>query len=483
MYEEKENLIRKTVVVIDAIIISFSFFISYIIRENLPNIIRSDATSSFKIVSLSPGSINDYVVVFFICLLIWLIALYSNHMYNSLRTQPLKKVLWIVFKSALITAVGFGTLVFMLKLKFVSRLFFINFLVIGSLLLSLEKIALLSILHSIRRKGSNMKRFLIVGTGRRAASFIKTIQGHQEFGINIVGIIDDEPDRGIQRLGNIDVIGNIDDLEEILYRSAIDEVVFVVPRRRLNHIQDAIGVCETKGIRATIAADLFDLKIAKCRTTELDSIPLISFEVSTVKEWQLWLKRIFDIIISSVSIVVLSPVLMITFILIKATSPGPAIFKQERMSLNGRRFILYKFRTMYNHSEKRKKELDGLNNLEGPIFKMKNDPRITPVGKVLRKLSIDELPQLINVLMGQMSIVGPRALPVYELNNFEPWQRRRLSVRAGLTGLWQVNGRNNGNFEHFMELDLEYVDNWSLWMDFRIMAKTIPVVLRGIGAY
>ena len=263
----------------------------------------------------------------------------------------------------------------------------------------------------------------------------------------------------------------------------IDEVVFVVPRLRLNHMENAINACETEGVKATIAVDLFDLKIARSRQTELDGIPLLTFETTIAKEWQLFVKRAMDIVISGLAIILLSPVLIIGATLIKLTSPGPVMFKQKRVSLNGRKFVLHKFRTMYKGAHKEQLELRANNEMKGPVFKMKKDPRITPVGRILRKFSIDELPQLFNVFVGHMSLIGPRPLPTYEVEEFEPWQRRRLSMRPGITCLWQVNGRNKIDFEEWMKWDLEYLDNWSLWLDFKILLKTIPVVLFGIGAY
>jgi len=257
----------------------------------------------------------------------------------------------------------------------------------------------------------------------------------------------------------------------------------VVPRLRLNHIEDAVNACETEGIKATIAVDLFDLKIARVYPTDLDGIPFITFETTVAKDWELFVKRLIDIVISGLGLILLSPLLLIVPILIKLTSPGPALFKQNRLGLNARKFVLYKFRTMYKGAEKELSNANVFNEMNRADFKKNKVKYITPVGRFLRKFSIDELPQLFNVLAGYMSLVGPRPLPVHEVAEFESWQRRRLSMRPGLTCLWQTSGRNKIDYDEWMKLDLKYLDNWSLWRDFRILIKTIPVVLFGIGAY
>jgi len=207
------------------------------------------------------------------------------------------------------------------------------------------------------------------------------------------------------------------------------------------------------------------------------------FKTCVATEWQLFIRGAIDVVISSMAIIVTASIQFVVAVFIKLTSKGPVFFKQLRAGLNGRKFTLYKFRTMYQGADKERFELEAKNEMNGPVFKIKNDPRITRIGKILRKFSIDEVPQLYNVFVGQMSLIGPRALATYEVKKFELWQRRRLSMRPGITCSWQVNGRNKLDFEEWMKLDLEYLDNWSLWLDFKILIKTIPVVMFGIGAY
>ncbi|HQG45873.1 MAG TPA: sugar transferase, partial [bacterium] len=278
------------------------------------------------------------------------------------------------------------------------------------------------------------------------------------------------------------VIGRIQDIPFIVKRVVIDRVIFVVPRLWLHRIEEAILSCEELGISTSIALDLFNIHIARTRQTDFNGFPLLEFETFHAKEWQLFIKRIMDLAIASVSLAIFSPVLLLVAVLIKLTSKGPVLFKQTRIGLNGRKFTLYKFRSMVEDAEARKKDLLQQNEMDGPVFKIKRDPRITTIGWIIRKTSIDELPQLFNVLMGDMSVVGPRPPLICEVEDYKVWQRRRLSLKPGITCIWQVSGRNKIGFDKWMKMDLEYIDTWSLWLDVKILFKTFFVVLTGYGA-
>ncbi len=483
MLKEKTAVIRKAMLFFDGFVVSIAFLLAYYLRQHFHTFYKLDLFPCTQLVSDAIGSISDYLIVLLFVVPLWCFMLYLNGMYRSLRTRKLSEIVGIVIKSAFFTILAFGTVVFLFKLHFVSRMFFAIFVVASINFILVEKIVVFFVMHYVRKQGHNFRRLLVVGTGRRTADFIKRIRSHPEWGFRLLGAIDDEPGRGIKKVKYTKILGNINDLSEILYKYAIDEVVFVVPRSRLNYIEKAIYACETEGVRATVAVDLFNLRIARSRFTEIDGIPLIAFETTVADEWHLFIKRAMDVVLSGLGIIVLSPFFLIGALLIKLTSKGPVFFKQERASLNGRKFAIYKFRTMYEGADKKRFEMEDQNEMGGPVFKIKKDPRITPLGKILRKFSIDELTQLFNVFAGHMSLIGPRALPVYEVAKFKPWQRRRLSMRPGITCLWQVNGRNKIGFDEWMKLDLEYLDNWSLWFDFKILIKTIPVVLFGVGAY
>jgi exopolysaccharide biosynthesis polyprenyl glycosylphosphotransferase len=257
----------------------------------------------------------------------------------------------------------------------------------------------------------------------------------------------------------------------------------VVPRLRLNHIKNSIRDCEIEGVKTTIAVDLFDLEIAKSYQTDLEGIPLLTFKTTVPNEWDLFVKRMIDIVISGASILIFSPFLLIFSIIVKLTSRGPVYYRQERIGLNGRRFMIFKFRTMYVGAEEKLSKVDIYREIYEPEWRKTKLQYMTPIGIILRKFSLDEFPQLFNVLWGQMSLVGPRPTLPQEVKQYEAWHRRRFSMRPGLTCLWQVKGRRNIKFHEWMQMDLEYLDNWSLWLDFKILVKTIPAVLFGSGAY
>ncbi|MDD5504120.1 MAG: sugar transferase [Candidatus Omnitrophica bacterium] len=484
MLKEKETVIRKAMILLDGLVVCGAFLLSYYLGRYFHVFYKESSLPFADIVNYLPSSIEQYIIILLFAMLLWPAMLYINGAYKAIRTESFFAMVWTVAKSAVYMVFAFGSLIFFLQFKFVSRLFFINFILISAFLIIIEKIIVFYVVKNARKKGHNFKRFLIVGTGKRADSFIAKINNHPEWGFKIEGVIDYEKHPAGKNIKGIEIIGTLDNLQDILCDKAIDEVVFLVPRSALGKIENALYVCENLGIRATLAIDLFDFKLARFHQTELDGTPLLSFETTVADELRLFIKRGIDIMASLIGLIILSPVFLITALLIKLTSTGPVFFLQKRAGLNGREFVLYKFRTMYNDADKKRGQMESLNEMDGPVFKIKNDPRITPAGKMLRKLSIDELPQLLNVLIGNMSLVGPRPLPVYEVGKFEPWQRRRLSMRPGITCLWQVSGRNRiQSFDDWMKLDLDYIDKWHLRLDFFILFKTIPVVLFGVGAY
>jgi exopolysaccharide biosynthesis polyprenyl glycosylphosphotransferase len=309
------------------------------------------------------------------------------------------------------------------------------------------------------------------------------IEESPDLGLRILGFLDAPNDTGNVFLLKYKLIGGLDDLEEILRNKIVDEVFVFLPIKSFySEIEEILHVCENIGVEVKIPTDLFSLKLAKSTVSEYGAVSVIDLYTSPIITWQLLIKRLIDITASAVLLILLSPLFAVVSILIKGTFRGPVFFKQQRVGYNGRFFNCLKFRTMVENAEALQKDLLRLNEMEGPVFKIKNDPRVTKVGRVLRKTSIDELPQLINVLKGDMSLVGPRPPIPSEVNEYVLKDRRRLSMRPGMTCLWQVKGRNAIPFEKWMELDREYIDNWSLMLDFKILAKTIPAVLRGSGA-
>jgi exopolysaccharide biosynthesis polyprenyl glycosylphosphotransferase len=465
---EREAIRRRFLIFVDACVLVLAYLIAYLLDRLLAD---------------SPLPLLKHWLALAFAIPYWCLALYANGLYRSMRTRAYLEILWTVVKSAAVTFLLLGTFIFLFKLTFMSRLFFLLFMGFSFLLVALEKTVIFMSSHYVRRQGLNTRRLLVVGTGKRAVEFIKKADRHPEWGFEILGAIDDEPGRGVRQVGRLEVVGTLSDIPKIFHRDAVDEVVFVVPRSRLNALQGAIDDCETEGVVVTVAVDLFDTKLARASVAELDGLPLLHFRTTHAKEWELLVKRLFDFVASGLGILVLSPLFLGMAVLIKVTSKGPVFFKQNRLGLAGRTFALYKFRTMRLGAHDVLSDVSDLQSMTTSEFKEKKIQWITPIGRFMRKFSIDELPQLFNVFVGHMSIVGPRPTVPDEVEKYKDWQRRRFSMKPGITCLWQVNGRNNIAFEDWMKLDLEYLDNWSLWLDAKILLKTVPVVMFGIGAY
>jgi exopolysaccharide biosynthesis polyprenyl glycosylphosphotransferase len=326
---------------------------------------------------------------------------------------------------------------------------------------------------------------LILGTNSRALEFAQRIETKPELGYRVLGFVDDDwAELQTFQQGRYKLCCGLDALSEYLRCTVIDEVAIYLPLRSFyEYTSKVAALCEEHGITMRFASDIFNLKIARSYAADLDGDSHITAYSGSLDGWPILMKRALDIVVSFSLSFLLAPVLVIVALVIKIESNGPVLFRQERIGINKRRFLIYKFRTMVPNADEMLAELEKLNEVGGPVFKIKNDPRRTRIGGFLRRTSIDELPQLFNVLKGDMSLVGPRPLPVRDYEGFnKDWQRRRFSIRPGITCLWQVNGRSTIPFEKWMQLDLQYVDEWSFWLDLKILARTVPAVLKGSGA-
>jgi exopolysaccharide biosynthesis polyprenyl glycosylphosphotransferase len=493
MIKEQNKIFIRVQRLADLALVTISFFIGYLLRDKILHIYPISSLEKY-LWTENLRSISYYAIYMGhlpVLIVIWGSLLSYFGMYKSAGVTRILDALLITFKTTLVGFVLFGSYVFILRMQEdISRLFIGFTFLSASILISLEKIALVFVYKVLSKRDSSFKsalivfrRILIVGTNKRARIFIKLINNNPDWGIRIAGIVDLSSDKKGEIINGYQVIGSLDDIPEIISKNVIDEVVFIVPRSWLNKIENVILYCESAGLKVNLAVNLFELKFSKAKQTDLQGFPLLTFETTTVNLGHLFIKRVFDFVVSGIGLVILSPLLLIIAVLIRISSEGPVFFKQERCTLYGRKFMFYKFRTMEADAESKLDDLLKFNEMDGPVFKMSNDPRVTKIGKWLRKFSIDELPQLWNVLKGDMSLVGPRPPLPHEVENYDIWQRRRLSARPGITCLWQVSGRNKiADFEEWMKLDLEYIDKWSLWLDIKILTKTIPVVLLGIGA-
>lgn len=487
MIKRAEIFLKQLVLLIDATVLVLAFLGAYAFRQSVHVFYRLDSIPGREV--FAPlKSLDTYLWLLLVILPLWLGTLHLMGAYRELRVKSYLRIAGIVLKASLLAFLCFGFVEFLLKLRYVSRSFMALFFLLSYCLLLLERAILLACFHVVLRRGYFHRNLLIVGTGPRAIRLIKAVQSHPGWGLRVIGLLDDDLSRVVrvvtaQSVAGVTLLGTLAQIPEILQQHVVDEVIFVVPRSWMTRVEPSILACELAGIRATVAVDLFNMRFAKSHPSDLDGIPLLSFDATPTGEWQLAIKRLIDVVASAVVILVLLPFLPILIGLMKAASSGPVLFRQIRCGLNGRRFTLYKFRSMVVDAEAKQAGVSHLNELTGPVFKATDDPRLTPVGKWLRKTSVDELPQLFNVLKGEMSLVGPRPSLPSEVGQYEPWQRRRLSMRPGITGYWQVNGRNGiTDFNKWMRLDLAYIDQWSLRLDAKILLKTIPAVLFGIGA-
>ncbi|MDZ7369670.1 MAG: sugar transferase [candidate division KSB1 bacterium] len=484
MLTDKERFIKTLLKSVDLFILYAAFPVAYFVDEFIRAVAFLQVKAYAGSATLS-GFIyfaSNYWLMFVGFPLIWW-ALYNlNGIYQDYRTRPFRRLVYLITVTSVWASFVCGSLIFFFKVDMASRLFFLVYAFSAWSLILIEKYLLLALLSRIHSKGYHQENLLIVGTGKRAQEFIRQVKNHAQWGLRIVGLIDDDPQLFGKEIEGYRVLGRIQDIGFIIKRLVIDRVIFVVPRLWLDRIEPAILECEKVGVPTSIALDLYNLHIARARQTDFVGFPLLEFQTFYAKEWQLFIKRMLDIIISAAALIFFAPLMLLVALAIRLTSPGPVLFKQERVGLNGRKFTLYKFRSMVVNAEALKERLLPHNEMDGPVFKMKNDPRITPIGYFLRKTSIDELPQFINVLKGDMSIVGPRPPLAAEVERYEVWQRRRLSLKPGITCIWQVSGRNKISFEEWMRMDLEYIDNWSLTLDFKLMLKTLAAVITGYGA-
>ena len=475
MLKERVKLVAYWVWTTDLVVTTVAFFLAWWLRSHLlpqifPGIFPTELYPFSRYLGLLP-----------LVLAIWTFLLVTREAYTSRRTVALAMEAWQVFQ-----VVGAGVLTlaaagWLLRLDFVSRPFLLLFGAIDLVLLLAEKIALRLSARHVRSRGFNYRTLLIVGINPRSEEVARIIEDHPHWGLKLLGFVAPNGSSP-ETVAGLPVLGRADDLPKILQDEVVDEVIFVLSRRQLEEFEESFLLCSELGIRARVALYFPHMK-ARVVLEELEGIPLLTFTNTPGAIFPLFVKWLADVVLSGILLVVLSPLLLVIGLAVWLTSKGPMLYTQQRCGLNGRRFSLYKFRTMYVGADQRLDEVAHLNEVNGPAFKAKHDPRVTPIGRWLRRWSLDELPQLINVLKGEMSLVGPRPPIPAEVEQYERWQRRRLSMKPGITGLWQVSGRAGiDDFDDWITLDLRYIDQWSLWLDFKIMLKTIPAVIFARGA-
>jgi len=414
--------------------------------------------------------------------IIWVLVLTKLGAYTYQRFKSLRREIKLVGKTALIGTLIFLAADFILRFEYIPRTYIGIFLVVNFLSLAGEKLILFNIAKQIRKRGKNRKKVLVVGSGMRAKNFIETVEKNLEWGLDIVGLVAEDGSFFGAELYGKKILGTNSEIEKILHQYPVGEVIICASGMEMGKVEEVLETCEREGVQIRVNSDFFGGLAKKVTLDEVYGLSIISFTTIPDNEWSLYLKRLIDILVSGILLIVLSPFFLVTGILIKLTSEGPVFYEWNVMGFNKRRFRSWKFRTMVKDADAKKEMLMAQNEMKGPVFKIKDDPRITKVGRFLRKFSLDELPQLWSVFKGDMSLVGPRPAGPHELIRYESWQRRKLSIKPGLTCLWQANGRNEiEDFDNWVKMDLEYIDNWSFWLDFKILLKTAWVVVKGTG--
>jgi len=475
----KQHLTYSKLLVLGDVLTGFvSLIIGYYSRDYLVLMAPEEWAVRFNPLLLPLG---DYLFYLLAALPAWLALLISTQRYSHIFRLPLLTQFFHVAQFAVSAGLLVGFFSYAFKLE-VSRPIVLVFLLVFGLLLYLNRVVSHWILRSRNFNEHNHVKILIVGENGRAQAVAERLEAFRMWGYHVVGYLNSSPEQ--PDLPGVRKLGTLQDLPSLLSGETVfDEVIFVGSTAdEVERFEELMRFCEDVGVRTRLAVDFFPASASRVSLEFLENLPLLTFSTAPDQDMALIAKRVLDFSCAVIALVVLAPILVLIGLAVRLTSPGPALYRQMRCGLYGRRFQLIKFRTMIDGAEDKLWEIKHLNEMDGPVFKMRNDPRVTPLGKFLRKSSLDELPQLWNVIKGEMSIVGPRAPVPEEVRYYKVKQRRRLSVKPGMTCLWQVSGRNDIDFHRWMEMDLLYIDRWSLWLDVRIMLRTIPAVFTGRGA-
>jgi exopolysaccharide biosynthesis polyprenyl glycosylphosphotransferase len=475
MISRHERIISGLYLAADALLALASFWLAHWVRAHL-----------FSPRPLYP--VFYYLWIVPITIGIWIGAGLALGIYREIHEEELRRAFLDPIRVGLISTTLLFAFIFAFKLEYISRLLLGFYAVADLAAMILFRLAARGLSAPLRRAFGGFRHFLLVGDTPQAVEIARMLEANENRGLRLLGFARVHPGAGLKaqlnesRLRHPYPVYDLSQLPELLHRHVIDEVIFAVSKEELERLEETFLRCEEEGVKTRVLLSFFPHVISRVCLERLQDMPLLTFSTTPENEDLLLLKRMVDFAMALALLLVLSPVFLVLALLIKLTSKGPVLYRQTRCGLGGRRFTLYKFRSMQPDADLRREELEALNQVDGPVFKIKDDPRCTPVGRFMRKFSLDELPQLVNVLKGEMSLVGPRPPLPEEVEKYEPWQRRRLRMPPGLTCLWALEGRSQLSFRRWMELDLEYIANWSFALDWKILLKTIPVVLLGRGA-
>lgn len=469
MLKEKSWLFTRLTVVADLVLVAAAFLLAYRLRGS----------------GELPASRTHSLWILLVILPVWYVLLSRSRFYASIRLRTLSHMLLTLVQVHLVGGVLVGSAVYFLDRGSASRSLVGLFLVLSLGILGAAKVVQKGVLGSVRRRGFNFRHILVLGTGEKASGFVDLVDAHAEWGLRVVGIVrvgDEEP---VTQVGGHEVLGTLDEVVGICAQYAVDEVAFCVSTRFLEAADAYLTTLEEMGITVRMVLDVFDRSRKRKELSWFhETIPIAGFATEGGSVGRMVLKRCLDVAGAAVGLLATAVAFPFVATAIRIDSPGPVFFSQNRVGENGRIFRCRKFRSMYADAESRKPELLPQNEMNGAAFKMKDDPRITRVGRFLRRTSLDEFPQFWNVLRGEMSLVGTRPPTPDEVERYDLWHHKRICIRPGLTGLWQVSGRSRvTDFDEIARLDIQYIDTWSLWLDLKILFKTFQVILSGHGSY
>ncbi len=480
MFRAHHRKVRILFGLFDILLIGLAFWAAYWTRTRLGSLNWEPLRSGFGRVFYLTAP--ECVLLVGFSMLVWVALGFWWSIYDRIDSSDPRVILRDAFRQCLLGAASVVLLQFLMRLD-LSRSFLALFAVSSWMLLCLFRLNAARLAGPLRREFSAPHYVMVVGVGEPGQRLGRQLEEAAPYGVRLTGFLaEDLPAPEEIRLEAAYPVHPLQQLPELLKQHVIDEVLFAVDSRRLAELEEVFLMCDEEGVRTRVAVDFFPHIHSQVYLDRLGASPLLTFSATPHDEIRLLVKRATDLLLAAAALTLLFPVMLLVVLMIRLTSPGPAIFRQVRCGLNGRRFVFYKFRSMCADAEARFASVAHLSERE-TATKIPNDPRLTKVGRWLRKFSIDELPQLWNVLKGDMSLVGPRPAVPQEVEQYKRWQRRRLRMRPGLTCLWAVGGRDAVDFETWMRLDMEYIDNWSLALDWKILLRTIPQVMTGRGAH
>ena len=472
MFTRRARLLWLLLVFSEIVLVAIAFEVAYLVRVALP---------AMRPFFLSPGTVAALLTT---SAVLWAAIGLPLGVYGSRKNFSIRRTLGKTLTQTFWFALLITAAIFLFKLGEVSRAFVGLFIFLNLTIQAGYRLTAHRMREFLQRGLTEHCYYLIVGTGTAAAEVAHLIEKNADQGDRVVGFMREDDGSGLEdaALQARYPVWDLSELHHMIEEHVVDEVLFAVSKPQLEKMEELFLMCEEQGVKTRVLVDFFPHFRSEISLDRLDHLPLLTFSNAPENEYLLFLKRAFDLVLAAFLVVIVSPINLLISLLVKLTSPGPVIYRQLRCGLNGRKFWLYKFRSMYLDAEQDQRLLSHLNEMDGPVFKISDDPRRTPLGGFLRKTSLDEMPQLFNILKGEMSFVGPRPPVPEEVARYERWQRRRLRMKPGLTCLWILEGRNALTFARWMKLDMDYIDHWSLSLDLKILLLTIPHVLTGRGA-